>query len=600
MRATSSATIDTGSTLLVAGVVAVLVGLPVAVDLNTSFDTLYSPPGLARATGGVVLGDALEVTALPGLVIENAYLSSLDRQPLGSASRRLLLEGARLRYEIAGAASAPTSPPAVTPEERGAASQRQAASALIARIDRLDLDQLVLRHAELEIRSGQRSWLLTDVAAELGPPRTRGRSLNVIATYAGQRVRLTIDWRSDAGGRPGAAVALRAKLESRFAEARFDGHLQARPDGGPSLVGEASVEARKLRALGRWLGLAIDTGPDLQDARVVGKVEWTDGVLAFDRATVRLDGNEASGALAFKSTGVRPSIVGTLGFDKLDVTRYVASLTGGKGASPSVSLPGARPMLTQVDADLRISASKVVAPELETGRGAVTLALKQGRLQADLAELEVEGGRATGQITIDVGADDMHRLGIKGRASDVDPGRIFAPLLKRNPLLGRANFSVDLAGTGTALPAILSSLSGKGSFTLADGGRLALDLRTLVHAAQSTQIVGWSAAGKGTTSLDQLEGRFAISNRSLSLESIVARSGSTSWQGVGKVDLTERLLDVIVTIAPAAGATPQPMREALAIRGTWFDPAISLLRQPAAPAAHTGEQRTAPAARLRE
>lgn len=608
MPAISSFLAGASRVVLLAALLALLIGLPVAVDMRTSLDTLHGQASTLRGPHGVVLREALAITALPGLVLESAFVTADEAVlPPGPMSRRLALDGARLRFDVAKTPVRAPAPPhaGAAPPAALHATVHAAPASRLPQLATLDVDSLLLRHAVLEVAAGDRMFLLTDVVAEMGPLRKGGRAVTGLATYGSQRVRFAFEWRND-GGRNDGALALKARVEARFAEARFDGHVLAAPTG-PRLTGDAQIESRKLRALLRWFGLPVESGDDLVDARIAGGLDWTDGVLAFDRASVRIDGNEASGALTIKTTGGRPSIEGTLGFAKLDIGRYVDSLTRVPGeierpiaAKARAAAGGPRPLLALVDADLRLSAGKVVTPSLETGRGALTLVLRQGRLQADLAELEVERGRAMGQITVDVGAGDVHRVAIKGRAIDVDPGRVFAPLLKRNPLFGRATVSVDLAGSGTALPTILAGLSGKGVFTLADGGKLALDLRTLVHAAQTSQIVGWSAAGKGSTSLDALEGRFALSNGHLTIESLAARSGSTNWRGAGRVDLAEQLLDLVLTLAPSASDATDTVREALAIRGTWFDPAISLLRQPIDPSGAAGGLRLAPSVRLRD
>lgn len=567
---------------VVGGLLALLVGLPLVVDANTTLDTLHAAAGITPRTDGIVLADPVAIAAVPGLVLHSAYVTSLDGRGIDDRTASFLVEGGRLTLDLTGR-EADRLVADSRPGESGPSLSRPTAEITARRLSQLAVRGALVRRAELVIRGADgRTWTLSNVTAELAPPRKGAQSLDILATYAEQRVKLTLAWGTEPGGH--RRTPLRARLESRLLDVRFEGHLSQ--EGGLRLEGAASADIRKVRPLARWLGVPVDASPDLRDASIVGTVDWSDGTLSFERADVRIDGNQGTGTLALKTGGPRPSIEGTVGFEKLDVGRYVANLLGEPEAGPR--LPDTRLLLAVVDADLRLSAARVTAPQLETGRAAVTLTLRNGRLQADLAELEIERGRAQGHITIDMGSDGLHRLAVKGRAVDIDPGRVFAPHLKRNPLFGRANVSIDVHGSGTSLPAMLANLAGKGSFTLADGGKLGLDLRTLVYAAQSSQIVGWAAAGKGSTSLDTLEGRFAIAKGGITIEALAARSGSTSYMGTGKVDLSERLLDLVLTLGPVANDATQSMREALAIRGTWFDPAISLLRQPASPSGSAG------------
>ena len=57
--------------------------------------------------------------------------------------------------------------------------------------------------------------------------------------------------------------------------------------------------------------------------RVKGTLDWGAGVLTFSRATIAMDGNEGTGALALDTTKAIPSFDGTLAFDTLDLSRYL-------------------------------------------------------------------------------------------------------------------------------------------------------------------------------------------------------------------------------------------------------------------------------------
>ena len=134
---------------------------------------------------------------------------------------------------------------------------------------------------------------------------------------------------------------------------------------------------------------------------------------------------------------------------------------------------------------------------------------------------------------------------------------------------------------------------------LIEPGRLGIDLKALAYAAKSANRVGWLAAGKGGTAIDQLDLRYSISNGALAIDPFEARSSTMSFKGAGKVDMRSRLLDMTVTLGaavalpvPASPAKPvqavQPTTppepnaniDVLVIRGDWTDPAISMLGRP--------------------
>jgi hypothetical protein len=560
--------------------IAVLVGLPVAVDLRTTLDTLHGGERPVPV-GAVMITEPVELLPLMGLTVERATLTGLGSPGYSDPqARNLVLDAADIRLNAFMPLAARASPAAIS-----APSASLPGAPLLQRLATGDMDSLLLRRTRLILpRSNGDPTVLTNVVAEVKPGSRGAASIKGLATYNGRRMEFLVNWQAP----DGATVPFALRVDAGLFQAKLVGALQN--DGTLKFRGTGRLEAPKLRTLARWLALPVEPGTDLRNSRIVGAAEWSEGAISFANAVVSLDGNTGSGALTLRAGATRPSIEGTLGFDRFDVSGYLASMMAEHQSGTAAQLPQqVRSLLSAVDADLRLSAGKLVAPGgVETGRAALTLTLQHGRLQADLAELEIERGKAVGQITVDV-SGDLARVALRGKLNGIDPGRVFTEPLKRNPLFGRANVALEASGIGRSLPAILTSMTGKGAFSLMDGGRLGLDLKTLAYAAQLSPIVGWSAAGKGTTSLDVLDGRFTIANRGISVESLSARSGAATYAGGGKIDLAEHLVDLILTLPSGTGDPKTTPREALVLRGSWRDPAISLLRQPLPPAASAGE-----------
>lgn len=368
-------------------------------------------------------------------------------------------------------------------------------------------------------------------------------------------------------------------LSAPSLDAKFDGRFTA--TDGPRLQGQAELKTRKVRGLARWFGIAVASSPDLRDASVAGQLDWSGGRLALSDATVSFDGNQGTGALSLK-TGLRPFVEGTLAFDAFNTAIYTGAPA--QWIVPSGDLPSGNKaavstdpsILKSFDADLRLSASKVLVSPVETGRGAAAVKLRNGRLQVDIAELEIESGSLGGQVTVDA-TGDTPRTAVKAKLSSIDPGRVFSDSLKRNPLLGRANITFDVVGTGHSLRETWGSLGGKGAVTLVGSGKLGLDLSALLYAARQKASVGWSAAGKGGTGLDKLDGRFNFSRGAITFDPLQFQSGTTSYFGTGKFDLPGRLLDINLAVGPAtASEAPLTAHDMLLLRGTWDNPEITV------------------------
>src|SRR5690606_23452456 len=113
--------------------------------------------------------------------------------------------------------------------------------------------------------------------------------------------------------------------------------------------------------------------------------------------------------LALNTSGPRPAIDGTMAFSQLDLAPYFTSRALDQKFSlsrlitwPDWIEPAPTLLVEQVDADLRLSSELVTFGDHPLGRGAATISLEQGRLLADVAELELgSGARGSGQLSID-------------------------------------------------------------------------------------------------------------------------------------------------------------------------------------------------------
>lgn len=543
-------------------ILALLIGLPLAVAWRTTFD--HGATAASRARNALIVTKPHVVSPSLKLSIVSGVLHNGNGQPIRANQPidTLEAEGAAFTLDF-------STTPAVTDATTPIASDLQH---VLARIAALDIGKLVLRRSTIDIMRSDASRLrLTDVTGEVQSPARDSFVAKGTARLAGQVIIFDASWSRPTDPKRDNDYALKFALKGSLIDAKFNGKL--RIDGGLRLAGSADVAARKVRAMARQMGLPIEGGLDLRRGSVAGDMTWADGLLAFPKATVSLDGNEATGVISLRTSGPRPKVEGTLAFKSFAMAPYIETLASGLGSTAPITKDGDQQALIKlVDADLRLSARKVAMPRLEVGRGAVTLSINNGRMLADVAEFEIEGGTIGGQITLDVSGSEP-RLGIKARADGIDPGRVFADVLKRNPLLGRANITLDATGTGATLEAIKATLAGKGSFQMVESGRLGLDLKTLLHVSQKGEATGWSAAGRGNTSLSTLTARFHVSEGSVMFESITAQSGSTTYLGAGRADFLRQQLDLSIANGNATSSeVPVTAREAMRMHGPWEAP----------------------------
>jgi AsmA protein len=555
--------------LCYACVVGAVVGLPIAVDRTTSLDVIYgrgSPP--SRATSFIVAEPVHLLSALP-LSMGKGSLYGANPEVVGTSGTvsQLNADGAAFTLDFSN--SIPDAGDAPTPR----------LSPLLAQLAEFNVGRLILRQAKLNvILPNATQFSLTDITGEITAGRGTSFSAKGLASYNGRRVSFEASWRKAADLASPQGMPVTLVMKGDIFEASFDGRLGI--DGGARFKGKSHLRVHKLRSLARWLGLPESIGVGLNSASLSSPVEWTAKQLSFPDATVTVGSNEGNGALMLSLKGTRPSIDGTLDFHRFDATNYIAAAAQNGTQDEQAAAGGkhAPPLMTLFDADIRVSATKVVVPFFETGRGAATVALKQGKLLADLAEIEIEGGSAGGQVVYDLNSETP-RLAFKTKFTGVDPGRIFTHALQRNPLLGRADLLLEGNATGTTATEMLSTLGGKGSIKLVDSGKLGLDLKSLIYAASQAEQVTWTAAGKGTTPLDELSARFQIAHGSVAIDSLQAKSGATSYLGVGTVNMSQRVLDLHLAAGDnATSESPIASRDVLQVRGDWQSPTIELMR----------------------
>ena len=112
------------------------------------------------------------------------------------------------------------------------------------------------------------------------------------------------------------------------------------------------------------------------------------------------------------------------------------------------------------------------------------------------------------------------------------------------------------------------ALAGKGTLHLVESGRLGIDLRALTNVVLKTEATGWSVAGRGNTPLTSLEARYQIVNGGLMFDSIAAQSGTTTYFGIGQVDVRGRAIDLNLAHASATASEVPVLIAAVRDNGT--------------------------------
>ena len=351
------------------------------------------------------------------------------------------------------------------------------------------------------------------------------------------------------------------------------------------VASQSEIQMPDIKQLAEWLGMGKIAGPGFKDFSAKGPVEWDGASLVYQSAQVAIDGNAADGSLSVQFSGERPNVDGTLAFASFELAPYVPdarresgifALGAGWLLPTAIARQDAAQLIETVDADLRISVARITLKSTPIAKGAATLTVKNGRLNANLTEVELEqGGTGEGQIVVDL-RGPIPRFDISGELRAFDAASAGNALLNRNVLSGSAILSCRMTATGKTARELLTSLDGRASLTVPDGTTLGLDLKALMAAPTASIGKGWGSVLGQTSAAQWLTVNVNAERGMLSTQAAALETDADGFTATGTVDLRERIVDITVSrIGKKKSTTGLPEREAVRIRGPLDGPEIT-------------------------
>ncbi|MCV0368354.1 AsmA-like C-terminal region-containing protein [Filomicrobium sp.] len=393
-------------------------------------------------------------------------------------------------------------------------------------------------------------------------------------------------------------LPIQAKITGNLIDTTLRGHLSV-GNRARLIAPNSELKFSDLGKAARWLNIGWPARSAIEAFSATGLIDWSAGILVFQDAVFKFDGNRATGAMSVNYQSPRPQVDGTLAFDELNLTGLLVqddvreeSLIEATMRKSSNWLPArlglsgeaiTMPLLRDVDADLRLSAERVQIGSLVLGRSATAVSLRDGKMLADLAELEFEGGgQGTVQISLDATEPDP-KLGVRGRLEGFEVGNLATALFGGAVVTGRGDAIINVKATGDRYSDIMSTLSGRIEVRVLDGAALTLDLAKMVaeHSTGVAAPVGWGTT-TGLTNLSEFDMRLAFTDGLALVETFSAKSGSQLVFGSGTIDVAAQNLDANIWIGAEAPTSNDetPMGDLIQFRGDWHAPGISVTRAP--------------------
>lgn len=458
-----------------------------------------------------------------------------------------------------------------------------------------------LQNGSIDIKSGGASVAtLRAVEADLSLRDDRVGKARGQASFLGQIVKFDIglSGRSSIGGAK-SEWPLRISLSAPSFEATAKGVI----DAGDlwSFTGETEARTTDTAKLAAWLTQAW-TGAKAGSAFLVkGPMTWSNGVIAFGKSRVSLGDQDGVGALSLSMRDRRPLIEAALAFEALDVTSllYSQSPTETAKDGPATTwrnLATHFPAARNLDADLRLSATRLQWRGDPVGKAAFTVSARNGLIHAEFAELALGSFFGNLQIAID---EREPRAPVVLRARLHAPNA--APVSERifgNPIIaGSATAQFEISGQGKSLGDVIDRARGRGTIDAREG-RLFVSLpaaQKLLITPSKSPATGWGPIA-GNTPYQAIAARLQMRDGAILFDEAVVRSGPLTAYAIGRVGLAPGDVDLKLRFEPSLGdgqgapsadqraglsATtyPRPAQSTgtLSITGGWSSPVLAII-----------------------
>ncbi|HEX2255157.1 MAG TPA: AsmA-like C-terminal region-containing protein, partial [Afifellaceae bacterium] len=370
-----------------------------------------------------------------------------------------------------------------------------------------------------------------------------------------------------------AAVGLEAEAAGTRLHLTGEAELtEAGPVGG----GDLELETSDLDPLLLLAGVALPGIGEGHALSVRGPVTVDGGDLTLDLEAASFDEAPVRGNLTLRP-GERLRAGGRMEVKRLSLPLLFGT-AGGQlpqrrdGAWPDETFAPALP--GWIELDLALAAEEVdlgVGASARNGR--LSFVFKDGTAAVDGFEAELAGGRLTGAAQMAM-RDGQAALGLSAAIEEAALGELAWRGGGRPLLRGLLDASFEISGRGRSLAGLVSTMSGSGSFAVADGLVRSINphaFSSIIRAADSgleleREAVEAAFRGHldaGTLLFDRASGSFSVSSGTVRFSTISVDAPSASVLGGATMDLNAMTLrsDWSLKVDPGAdrvtGAEPQ-------------------------------------------
>jgi AsmA protein len=429
---------------------------------------------------------------------------------------------------------------------------------------------------------------LPDVAAPLG--------LSGRFDWRGERIDISASLLSLRRLGAGEPTDLKFELQSPLGRAGFDGALLLARDTYQA-QGQLSLASTNLPRLLGLLGARV--APALTQAWLDARLLATEGGFSLEAARLGLDDMTATGVLETLLGGERPRFKGSLAFDRLDMEKFRLSIataqdtdtagiragliaparaqpTGDADAANWKDLPIDLDMLKVADVDLAMTAASVSRKSLSGANGDMRIQLQDGEFTSRLAQIDLYGGQAQGDLSIDNSAG-IPVISATFRLRGLEALPFFAAASGFDWLSGRLDADLTLASGGPTVGHLRRMARGQAMLQLSEGAIEGMDLPHMLARAQEGDFSVLAREAGAQTRITQLRAGWTLAEGKAQTTDLVLRGPMIGADGSGMLDLVAEKLDIRLQprVTPRDGGEAQAIEIPIRIEGRWDSPKVT-------------------------
>ncbi len=337
------------------------------------------------------------------------------------------------------------------------------------------------------------------------------------------------------------AGPLTLSISSRKLKANYSGNINL----NGSATGRLKLSTKSLGNLMAWIGQ--DSYSDLRAFSYDGIISVDANSFAFDKASIALNGVEASGSGSIDMYG-KPSIISDLSFAHLDI----AALLGGNAktvnkknnnAIEPYDVPINLSALNGFDANIKLKAKKVRYGNVVGGLVNTTVIVNGGIARIALPQTAFYGGSVLADIIAD-GSGDTPVIDIYAKLSNINALPLFGDATDFKRIEGKLNTSLKIKGTGKTTRQFAKSLKGNSSAQFIDGAIRGINIAKIYNNLSAVMAGGFKENLNDKTAFTELGLSFVIDQGVATTSDIKLLGPLVRMDGAGKVDLGAEFIDM--------------------------------------------------------